>query len=54
MVLGLGDIMPSCPDCGRYIEGDYRYAMHRAFKHDDWTLLDKWYYDHPDKTPFYE
>lgn len=32
-----------CPDCGRHIEGAYRYALHRAFKHDDWGPFDKFY-----------
>jgi len=44
--------LEQCPDCGRTIEAGYKYAVHRAFKHDDWTLLDR-YYEQKGKEPWY-
>lgn len=41
-----------CPDCGRSFSGEFQYAVHRAYKHDDWKLLDEWYKKRG-KEPFY-
>jgi len=35
--------MAYCADCDRYFEHEYQLLQHRAFKHDDWAGLDKWY-----------
>jgi len=29
-----------CPDCDRAVSAGYSYAVHRAIKHSDWSLLD--------------
>lgn len=45
--------MPFCPDCRKTLFcNDYGYAMHRAFKHDDWTLLDAWYKKRGKPNPY--
>jgi hypothetical protein len=32
-----------CRDCGEFISGEYRFAQHRAYEHDDWTLIEKYH-----------
>lgn len=34
----------TCPDkdCGLKVRGLYNYAMHRAMKHNDWSVMQEW------------
>jgi len=42
-----------CPDCDRTIHGHYQYAMHRAFKHNDFAFLEEWYLKHKGIVPWW-
>jgi len=48
-----GDPDHRCPDCKRRIHGHYQYAMHRAFKHDDFAFLEEWYLKHKGIVPWW-
>jgi len=32
-----------CRDCGKFISGEYHYAQHRAYEHDDWALVENYH-----------
>ena len=47
-----------CVDCAKagkfktHFYGEFQYLQHRAFKHDDWTGLDKWYEKRNKPNPY--